>query len=403
MTAPPAELLARADTELRRLEAAATAVAANLVDLDDNTARKELDGTRLTGATAAAWADATTALTQLWDGYGLLTALTTGARAARDARRFGDAEKAAYVEQVLGRSITLSVATVPLAQRGLLGAGQVSTTCTPAELLAAMEAAFATVVDVATRAGQVWQRLLPRAAELAATLDQVRALAGPAGGAALDEADRRLGDVTAALATDPLGCDENGLTAVRALIDRADAERTSAAELREALTQRLADAHALAGELTEAGRAAQAAADEVSGRFADADLAAVTGLGPDLGPDLAAIDALAAAGHWSLLSPRLADWNRRARHHLSALRDAAGHNGGLLAARNELRGRLDAYQAKAARRGAAEDPTLTPLAEAARAALWTAPCDLDAARTAVTAYQNAVAALTATHTRDGQL
>ncbi|GAB1641082.1 hypothetical protein [Krasilnikovia sp. MM14-A1259] len=399
MTAPAAELLARADTELRRLEAAATAVAANLVDLDDNAARKELDSTRLAGATATAWADATAALTQLWDGYGLLTALTTGARAAREQRRFGDAEKAAYVEQVLGRSITLSTATVPLAQRGLLGAGQVSTTCTPAELLAAMEAAFATVVDVATRAGEVWQRLLPRAAELAAALDRVRALAGAAGGATLAEADRRLGEVTAALATDPLGCDESGLTAVRALIDRADAERTSAAELREALARRLADAHTLAGELAEAGRAAQAAADAVAGRF--------TGVsdpepGPDLGPDLAAIDALATAGHWSLLSPRLADWTRHARHRLDTVRDAAGRNSGLLAARNELRGRFDAYQAKAARRGAAEDATLTPLAEAARAALWTAPCDLDAARAAVNAYQDAVTALTATQLRDGQ-
>ncbi|RZU48506.1 hypothetical protein EV385_0223 [Krasilnikovia cinnamomea] len=401
MTAPPAELLARADAELRRLEAAATTVAANLVDLDDNSARKELDGARLTGATAAAWADATTALAQLWDGYGLLTALTTGARAARDQRRFSDAEKAAYVEQVLGRSITLSVATVPLAQRGLLGAGQVSTTCTPAELLAAMEAAFATVVDVATRAGQVWQRLLPRAAELAAALAGVRALADP--DATLDEADRRLGEVTAALATDPLGCDENGLTAVQALIDRADAERTSAAELREALSRRLADARTLAGELAEAERAARAAADAVSGRFADADIAAVTGGDSDLVAGLAAIDALATAGHWSLLSPRLADWNRRARQRLAALRDAADHNRGLLATRNELRGRLDAYQAKAARRGLAEDPTLTPLTETARAALWTAPCDLSAARTAVAAYQDAVTALTATHTRDGKL
>ncbi|BFU44247.1 hypothetical protein [Krasilnikovia sp. MM14-A1004] len=403
MTAPPAELLARADTELRRLEAAATAVAANLVDLDDNTARKELDGTRLTGTTAAAWADATTALTQLWDGYGLLTALTTSARAARDARRFGDAEKAAYVEQVLGRSITLSTATVPLAQRGLLGAGQVSTTCTPAELLAAMEAAFATVVDVATRAGDVWQRLLPRAAELAAALDQVRALTGPTASTTLDEADRRLGEVTAVLATDPLGCDENGLAAVRALIDRADAERTSAVELREALTRRLADAHTLAGELSGAARAAQAAAEAVSGRFADADIATIGGADADPGADLAAIDALAAAGHWSLLSGRLADWTRHARQRLAALRDAAERNSGLLGTRNELRGRFEAYQAKAARRGIAEDATLTPLVDAARAALWTAPCDLDAARTAVTAYQNALTALTATHTRDGQL
>ena len=316
---------------------------------------------------------------------------------ARNQRRFTDAEKVAYVNQVLGRSITLSTKTVPLAQRGLLGAGQVSTTCSPAELLSAMEAAFATAVDVAVRAGDVWHRLLPKAADAAAALANLRKLTRSA---TLDEADRRLGDFTAALAADPLGCDEQVLADVRRLTERADAERTSAAELREDLTQRLADAHTLAGRLAAAAHAAAAAEESVAGRFADADIA-VAG-GPDLRPDLAAIDALAAAGHWALISPRLGDWSRRARERLAALDDVTARNSGMLAARNELRGRLDAYQAKASRRGFAEDPLLAPLAEQAKNALYTAPCDLVAARTAVNAYQDAVATLTATTARDGQ-
>ena len=397
MTAPTQEVLGRADTELLRLEAAAAAVAANLVDLDDNIARKDLDRGPLTGRTAAAWSDATDALTQLWDGYGMLTALITSARAARNQRRFTDSEKTAYVAQVLGRSVTLSTRTVPLAQRGLLGAGQVSTTCSPAELLAAMEAAFKTAVDVAARAGDVWQRLLPEAASVASSVAHLRTLTRSA---TLDEADRRLGDFTSTLASDPLGCDETVLAAVRKLIDRADAERTSAAELREALTQRLTDAHALAAQLADAARAAAAAEQGVAGRFADQAIAVSDG--PDLRPDLAAIEALAAAGHWALISPRLAEWTRRARERLNALHDAATRNTGLLSARNELRGRLDAYQAKASRRGLAEDPALAPLAEQARTALYSAPCDLDAARRAVNAYQEAVATLTATTTaRDG--
>jgi hypothetical protein len=394
MTAPN---LAPADAELMRLENASTAIAANLVDLDDNPSRKDLDKGPLTGRTAAAWADATDALTQLWDGYRLLTELIGRARGLRDQRRFTDADKREYADLVLGRSITLSTTTVPLAQRGLLGAGQVHTTCTPAELLSAMEAAFATAVDVATRAGEVWQRLLPAAASAASALDHVRTLVRRAGGpmSTLDEADRRLGEFTAALAADPLGCDESDLAAARTLIDRADAERTSAAELREALTQRLADARAQLAALAEAGRAAAAAREAAAGRFAD--LAGTDG--PDLRPDLAAIEALAAAGRWSLISPRLSDWTQVARTRLDALRASAAHNNGLLAARNELRGRLDAYRAKAVRRGLGEDGDLTSLADAARTALYTAPCDLDAARAAVNAYQDA---LTATIARGGQ-
>lgn len=392
MTAPA---LAPADAELARLEAAASAIAANLVDLDDSPARKDLDNGTLTGATAVAWADATAAVSQLWDGYRLLTDVIARARAVRDQKRISDAERAEYANLVLGGSITLSTTTVPLAQRGLLGAGQVSTTCTPAGLLAAMEAAFATAVGVATRAGDVWQRLMPAAADAAAALATVRRLTGTST-PTIDEADRRLGAFTAALASDPLGCDERDLTAARALIDRADAERTSAAELRDNLSARLAAAHRLAGDIADAEHAARAAEDAVAGRFADADIAGSAG--PDLTPDLAAIEALALAGHWSLVSPRLHDWTGRASERLAAVRDATARNTAMLAARNELRGRLDAYRAKALRRGLAEDAELTPLAEAARAALYTAPCDLDAARAAVDAYQ---AALTTTM-RDGQ-
>ncbi|MFI5935402.1 hypothetical protein [Actinoplanes sp. NPDC051494] len=382
-------LLGRADNELSRLEAAATTIAANLVDLDDNAARKDLDRGPLTGRTATAWQDATAALTQLWDGYGMLTALITSARTVRGQRRFGDDERSAYIDQVLGRSITLSTTTVPLARRGLLGAGQVSTTCSPAELLSAMEAAFRTAVSVATWAGERWAKLLPETADAAARLAHLRSLTRSA---TLDEADVRLGDFTATLATDPLGCDDNTLDRVQELLDRADAERTSADELRETLSRRLADAHTVATRLADAARTAAAAEESVAGRFADADIVRIGG--PDLRPDLAAIDALAAAGHWALISPRLAAWNRQATQRLAALADAAARNAGQLSARNELRGRFEAYRAKAASRGLAEHDTLVPLADQARATLTEAPCDLDAARAAVAGYQDAVAALT---------
>jgi hypothetical protein len=51
---------------------------------------------------------------------------------------------------------------------------------------------------------------------------------------------------------------------------------------------------------------------------------------------------------------------------------------------------LDAYKAKAARLGAAEDPALADLYARAYDLLWTAPCDLQAAADAVTGYQRAI-------------
>ncbi|WP_305788986.1 hypothetical protein [Symbioplanes lichenis] len=379
----------RADAELARLERAVTAIAANLVDLDDNSDRKDLDRGPLTGRTAREWADATTALTQLWDGYAMLTAVIKEARALRSQRRFSDRERAEYAHRVLGSSITLSTTTVPLARRGLLGARHSSTTCTPGELLSAMEAAFATAVAVVTEAGEHWHRLMPAAAAAAA---RVAHLKGLTRSVTLEEADRRLDGFTAALATDPLGCDETTLDAVLFLLEKADAERTSAGELRESLVQRLADAHKLAAGLAGAARTAAAAEHAAGTRFSEHDL--VVPGGPDLRPDLVALDALAAAGQWDAMSPRLAAWTRAARERLAALEAATAHNTGLLAQRNELRGRFSAYRAKAAGRGLAEDATLAPLAARVQEVLTTAPCALEEARTAVAAYQEAVTALT---------
>ena len=60
---------------------------------------------------------------------------------------------------------------------------------------------------------------------------------------------------------------------------------------------------------------------------------------------------------------------------------------GPLDTRNELRGRLDAYHAKALAIGLAEDERLTQVYERARALLFTAPCDVAGAEAAVREYQ----------------
>ncbi|CAM5575279.1 hypothetical protein SBADM41S_04898 [Streptomyces badius] len=71
-----------------------------------------------------------------------------------------------------------------------------------------------------------------------------------------------------------------------------------------------------------------------------------------------------------------------------------------LAVRAELRGRLDAYKAKVARHGLAEDPLLIERYDAARRMLWSAPCDLRVAEQAVLRYQHAVAELLQPHRPD---
>jgi hypothetical protein len=58
--------------------------------------------------------------------------------------------------------------------------------------------------------------------------------------------------------------------------------------------------------------------------------------------------------------------------------------------RNELRGLLGGYQAKADARGRSEDPGLASMYERARSCLYSAPCDLAAATALVEEYQRAL-------------
>jgi chromosome segregation ATPase len=58
-----------------------------------------------------------------------------------------------------------------------------------------------------------------------------------------------------------------------------------------------------------------------------------------------------------------------------------------LARRRELRGRLDAYRAKAHSLGRAEDPVVADLYQRAQEILYTAPCELDEAQRRLAAYQ----------------
>jgi hypothetical protein len=102
---------------------------------------------------------------------------------------------------------------------------------------------------------------------------------------------------------------------------------------------------------------------------------------------------LLAAGRWTRLGSELDEVERALATATADFRSTERTVVALLSQRDELRGLLGAYQAKAARLGAAEDPGLTERYDRARGLLWNAPCDLSAAADAVTGYQQAVLAL----------
>jgi hypothetical protein len=113
----------------------------------------------------------------------------------------------------------------------------------------------------------------------------------------------------------------------------------------------------------------------------------------DLSARIVALDTLLTAGRWTRLSSELDLIERELASATSNSRDTERTVAALLGRRDELRGLFDAYQAKAARLGATEDPSLAARYDQARELLWTAPCDLTAAADAVNRFQQAVLAV----------
>ena len=99
-------------------------------------------------------------------------------------------------------------------------------------------------------------------------------------------------------------------------------------------------------------------------------------------PWLARIEAEANAGGWKAAAGELDRWRRIADRWLADARLVAAANGPAVARRNELRGLLQAFRAKAVATGRAEDPELVGLHQSAEQALHVAPCDLPRAEAA---------------------
>ncbi|OEV11923.1 hypothetical protein AN219_29485, partial [Streptomyces nanshensis] len=78
---------------------------------------------------------------------------------------------------------------------------------------------------------------------------------------------------------------------------------------------------------------------------------------------------------WHRLSPLLEELEVSAEDELERARAQLSAVTAPLAVRAELRGRLDAYKAKVAQHGLAEDSLLIERYDTARRMLWSAPCD----------------------------
>lgn len=387
------------DAERARLTAAAGAIATTLVELDADSTRTLLTAGPLTGETERRWQAVQPAMAELWSGHQLLSDAVAAATSIRGTgKKLGRDDLARYAAALFGDSIELSTASIPLTQRALLGPRQQSSRCTPAQLLAALEGAFDRTRSVLADVAAAWQWQLARLTGCVTEHDALTTGAGPQPPAELAAAAAALTTLTEHVTCDPLGTGPDDFAPTEAALARARAAVTSADELRARLADILTGADQLLADITATHRKACAAHTDAAAKIAGLDTAPPADPDPGLAAELSQLQAAASGGD-AAAGGRLLAWQRRARSAYEHARSDLDTATAPLAERAELRGRLDAYTAKAARYSLAESEQLTRMATRARDLLYTAPCDLTAARAAVAAYSNAVTAATTTTIR----
>jgi hypothetical protein len=372
-------------------------IQANLLELDGSFAKRVLEGATLTGQTRDRWAVASADLATLWETFLAYSAVVDRVAALGTGARRPLRKDLPELEALLERGcVQLPDAKVPLARRDLAAASRPPVTLAAA--VGAMRKAFTGVAEVTAAVDAVWTAVgVPFdavTAELARCRPSVFGL-GPDIEAEFQAAESDLGTQRAAANADPLAqwraggtVDTSAAERLRAQVTELSARIAELDRVRRQARQRI-DALAAAAAAARSGRQDAVAA----WREAAARVGPLSPLPPDLAdPPLAGLGTLASRGQWRQLEAELgraeADLDRFGRES-DELRGSAA---AALDKRNELRGLLRAYKAKAARLGAAEDASLAARYDEAHALLWTAPCDLTAAQAAVVTYQRAILA-----------
>jgi hypothetical protein len=397
-------------TQMSREQAAAAVAEAtaerdsiqtNLLDLDGSFGKRMLAGATLTGESKLRWEAAADDLATLWEIFNAYAAVVDkAAEFMAGAGRLSDRELALVTTWLTGASVELT-RQQPLGRRGLTETGRSDLTLAAA--VREMKRAFASVADVVAAAESIWSKTADGLGEigtqLAAAKDQLGDLSDDEVTGALGAAEDELGQLRDVLNSDPLSLWQGGradtirLERLRAQAATATVRVADLARLRADARQRISAAQAAVTAVTAAREQADAARSVAAAKIAQNYLPPPPPEAPDLDVRLATLGKLEAAGRWARLAAELDTIESEATAATERYRDAERAAAALLDRRGELRGLLDAYQAKAVRLGAAEDTELATRHQQAHDLLWTAPCDLAVAAAAVAHYQQAILTL----------
>ncbi|MFD5425572.1 hypothetical protein [Streptomyces sp. NPDC127084] len=406
------------DRALARLGEEHEAIETSLLALQDHAGRRLLEGAELTGVTKDRWASAEQAITLLWNYFDAYSAALTAARELRARRRWPNRDDlVALTDRLRGASTTVAghaVHSSPSAAPSITGPAKLSERFSLEDLVSRMNQLYARSLDMVVAADAVWSALPARIDLLSAELQRTRSLAHSVGvrpgehpaGDELESITRELSALRGQVVSDPLAFWSPGPMSSAPGGGRPDTDRYDRAALaledirreieavlavRQDSEERLLRLRDVLSRADRTLAEARAARGEVLAKIAASEVPAVSGPSTALQERLAAASEYRRHAQWHRLSPLLESLEREAEDELLRARESLTAVTAPLAVRAELRGRLDAYRAKVARHGMAEDSLLIERYDVARRMLWSAPCDLRAAEAAVLRYQRAAA------------
>lgn len=369
----------------------------DLLDLEGHHGHRLLAGAELSGVTRRRWAEARARLATLWVLFDAYRRVVDEAERLRaEHPRPGPAELAELSGLLTGPSVVLKPDEVPVERRSLVRVSAERLGLD--EVVARMDTAYRQVAETVAAADDAWTALLPRLDEADAAWRAADRLRETLGGTdpELDRLGRELADLRRQVRGDPLSF-VSGTTVDTGPLDRIIAGITArrdhlerAVRLRDgfdARTRELADRIAAVRAAEEEARTAR---DRALVKIKDPVLPHLPRQAPALADRLAGLAALHRNGDWSALARAVDGLERATADARRQAREATKATDALLERRDELRGRLEAFRAKALRQGLAEHPELLRLFRRARDLLWTAPCDLRQATRAVSGYQRAL-------------
>ena len=396
MTASP---LGSVDGRIAGLRSTLQQIAENLVELDSDVTRQMLESSSsLAGRTAEAWGLAKRRLAEVWQGQLALDDVLEALAHERGSKSSISRAMLQRLTDLLdGPSVSCAPTGADLAHRSLTDRTMPSVACTIDELIDRMSADYDAIVAFVGEVAAIWADTVPRLADLESTVTELESLAANAGTRRPNDivtVRRRIAHAEELARNDPLSVAPDLVSSISLIVERARVSIQDDAAARHELDTGLAKVATSIDWCDQALKTARADRQKAASKImmsedawtdfdqADADLA-------ELRRDLEHLHGLAGTNPAGagLQAPEVLDRATRLCEQVNGLLVSVAHD---VATRDELRGRLDAYRAKAQATGRGEDLDLERLYCDAKELLYTAPCDLFRAGELVAAFQRAI-------------